>query len=347
MSCKKCTLTPSLPDSSKKIVLFASHEYMLDKFYENFKSSFDIDKTHSDYLMILSDFQDFISVIVSKKVFTEVELKNISVLPMEFDEPLTFGSYKRSKTLEYFINLYHSDDLKWILDNSSIVTYFQPIVNVKNNEIVAYECLSRGIKRDGTIMPPNVMFESAIKTEMIFNLDRQCRMQALSHAKMKNVNKDIFINFNPTSIYNPEYCLRDTIRCANELNYDFSKVVFEVVESSKVDNIAHLKNIFNFYTTTGFRVALDDVGSGYSSLNMLADLKPGIIKIDMELVRDVSNNPTKKAIINSLVYIAREINALTLAEGIETREELETIKMIGVDMGQGYLFGKPSPEPIQ
>lgn len=345
MSCEKCTKTPYMP-LSKKIFVYASHEYILEKIYNNLKSNFNIDKAHPEYIIISSDFDSFISFIVSKKIFTQIELENITVLPMEPEESLTFGSYKKSKTLSYFINLYYSEDLKWILDNESITTYFQPILSTKNNEIVAYECLSRGIKADGTIVPPNVMFESALKTEMIFNLDRQCRSNALKNAKMKNIKKDIFINFNPTSIYNPEFCLRDTIKWANDLNYDFSKVIFEVVESSKVENITHLKNIFDFYVNMGFRVALDDVGSGYSSLNMLADLKPNIIKIDMELVREIQTNTTKKAIVRSLIYIAKEINASTIAEGIETYEELETVKDMGVDMVQGYLFGKPSPDPI-
>lgn len=347
MACKKCTTTSSLPTGMKKIVVFASHEYMLDKVYSNFNDTFKVVKEDPDYLIIFSDLRDFISAFESGKSFTQTELENISLLPMEVDEQITFATFKRTKTLSYFIALYQARDLIWILDNESIITYFQPIVDSRNNRVVAYECLSRGVRSDGTIMPPREMFESAIKTEMVFNLDRQCRMKALKQAKIKGVKKDIFINFNPTSIYNPEYCLRDTITLANELRFDPSKVVFEVVESSKVSNLEHLKNIFQHYIKMGFRVALDDVGSGYSSLNMLANLMPHIIKIDMELIRDITSNPTKKAIVNSLVQLSKEIGALSLAEGIETNDEFETVKELGVDMAQGYLFGKPSPDPVE
>lgn len=191
------------------------------------------------------------------------------------------------------------------------------------------------------------MFDAAVKTEMIFNLDRQCRMQALRFAKKKNITKDIFINFNPTSIYNPEYCLRDTIKLAQDLNYDFTKVVFEVTESSKIDNFDHLKNILDYDSKMGFRVALDDVGAGYSSLNMLANLEPDFVKIDMELIRGIYGNSVKKAVVNSLINLSRDIGAKTLAEGIETEEEFETLRELGVNLVQGYLFGKPSPEPLQ
>lgn len=97
----------------------------------------------------------------------------------------------------------------------------------------------------------------------------------------------------------------------------------------------------------GFQVALDDLGSGYSSLNLLASLKPNIVKIDIELVRDIDKDIAKKAIVSSLVGICKEIGSLSLAEGIETRSEMEMLKSIGVDLMQGYLFGKPSPEPLE
>lgn len=346
MSCEKCTTTKTLPEDSKKIVIFASHEYILSKFFTIFKNRFEI-SNENDYLLIQHKFDDFIEIISSANDFTEIELENITILPLEPTSSPTFGAYKNAKPLTYWINLYLSKDLKWILDNESIITYFQPIIDAHTNQIVAYECLSRGLKMDGTIMPPNLMFHSARKTEMIFNLDRQCRISAIKNSKLKKIDKMIFINFTPTSIYNPEFCLRDTVKTATELNFDFNKIVFEVVESDKVENFVHLKSILDFYIRMGFQVALDDLGSGYSSLNLLASLKPNIVKIDIELVRDIDKDIAKKAIVSSLVGICKEIGSLSLAEGIETRSEMEMLKSIGVDLMQGYLFGKPSPEPLE
>jgi len=345
MGCQKCTTTPESPKNIKKIVAFASHEYMLKKFYDIYKDIFNIENFY-DYIIFNVEFDYFIKNISISKEFTQVELENINILPLELDEELTFSVYKKSKSLSYYINLYYSSDLKWILDNESIVTYFQPIVNCNSLEIVAYECLSRGIKHDGTVMPPNLMFESARKTDMLFNLDRQCRLKALQNAKSKNIQKDIFINFTPTSIYNPEFCLRDAVKTALELDLDFSKIIFEVVESERVEKFEHLTNILDFYRRMGFCVALDDVGSGYSTLNLLAQLKPNIIKIDMELIRDIDKNPAKRAVVSSIVQIATEIGAKTLAEGIETKGEFVIVKGLRVNLVQGYLFAKPSPEPL-
>ncbi len=346
MSCQKCTTTPEFSAGEKKIVIFASHEYMLKKFYDLFNEKFTIND-NIDHLILNYNFENFIRIVSTSKDFSQIELDNITIMPIEIDSPITLSAYKKAKSLIYWINLYYSKDLKWILDNESIITYFQPIIDAHTKEIVGYECLSRGLKEDGTIMPPNLMFEAARKTEMLFNLDRQCRISAIKHAKLKNIDKMLFINFAPTSIYNPEFCLRDTVKTAQELNIDPQKITFEVVETEKVDNINHLKNIFDYYREMGFKVGLDDVGSGYSSLKMIAELKPDIIKIDMELVRDIHKDTTKKAIVSSIIALTKDLGAKSLAEGTETKEEAETLLSLGVDMLQGYFFGKPSPEPAK
>lgn len=94
-------------------------------------------------------------------------------------------------------------------------------------------------------------------------------------------------------------------------------------------------------------IALDDVGEGYSSLNMLIELKPDIIKIDRNIVSDIDTNDLKKSVYKALFNLAKEHNITVLAEGIETADELDTIKEIGVDLVQGYYFAKPSSEPIR
>ncbi|MCX8083674.1 MAG: EAL domain-containing protein [Calditerrivibrio sp.] len=342
MGCDKCTKTPDLPEGVVKILVFANHDYMLKKFYDNFSGQFQI-VHYGEYVELMGIFSEFIDNIATSKIFNQMELENISALVLEPHETPIFSSYRKAKSFSYWINLCYSKDLISILDNQSIVTYFQPIFDIRSNTVYAYECLSRGRKIDGSIMPPNIMFESARKTELIFNLDRLCRISALKNAKSKGLDANIFINFTPTSIYNPEYCLKDTIEAAVNLGYNFEKIVFEVVESERVENIEHLKSIFDFYKGMGFRVALDDVGSGYSSLNMLAKLKPDIIKIDMELIRNIHLDTAKKAIVNSLVLISHEIKALTLAEGIESEDELKVIRDLNIDLAQGYFLGKPAP----
>lgn len=343
LSCEKCTKTPKIPENIKKIVVFANHDYILDKFHDIFKDTCDI-KVSTDYIELIGDFKNLIADISSSKKLTKVELENMTAIFIEPDEVPTFGSFKKAKTMYHWITLYNSADLKYILDNGSLITYFQPIFDLKNMNVFAYETLTRGVKADGSLMSPLEMFTLAKDCDMIFNLDSQCRLFAIKNSKMKNIEKNIFINFTPTSIYNPEFCLRDTVKLADELKFDFNKIVFEVIESEKVENLTHLKNIFDFYRSVGFRIALDDVGSGFSSLNMVAQLKPDIIKIDMELIRNINNDLFKKTIVKSLVNIAQDIGASTVAEGIENAEELNTVLDLNVDLAQGYFLGKPTLE---
>jgi len=108
-----------------------------------------------------------------------------------------------------------------------------------------------------------------------------------------------------------------------------------------------LKNILNFYKSKGFMVALDDVGSGYSSLNMIVQLLPDIVKVDREIVKDIDKNRANQSVFTAIVNIAKENNITVLAEGIETKEEYLYLKDNGASLVQGYYFAKPSSEPIR
>ncbi|MEZ0323198.1 MAG: EAL domain-containing protein, partial [Hydrogenothermaceae bacterium] len=107
----------------------------------------------------------------------------------------------------------------------------------------------------------------------------------------------------------------------------------------------HLKYVFDYYKSLDFKVALDDVGSGYSGLNMIVNLHPDTLKIDMELVRNIHTDKLKQSVVEAIIKIAKDNGIQTLAEGVETKDEYEYLKD-KVDLMQGYLFAKPSPEPI-
>ncbi|MEN3185279.1 MAG: EAL domain-containing protein [Atribacterota bacterium] len=345
MPCKKCETIPwEKPAGVRDIVIYASHEYLLQKFYENLKHAFSIQR-YNECLMLKEDFDDFMQTvsITSSGVFTPLELQNISIMVCKDVNFLKFNDFKSVRTLEQWIHIHQAEELKWILEHNAIVTYFQAIVDVSNREIVGYECLSRGIKRDGSLLYPETMFRLAEKADLLFYLDRLCRIKSLQSARENVITKMIFVNFSPSAIYNPEFCLRSTINTAKELNYDVSKVVFEVIESEKLENHEHLKEVLDYYKKWGFKVALDDVGAGYANLEMLVQLKPDIVKIAMSFVRHVHHEPIKKSVITAITTLAKEMGLKTIAEGVETEEEFSTVKDLGVDYAQGYLFGKPTP----
>ncbi|GAB6182362.1 EAL domain-containing protein [Thermodesulfovibrio hydrogeniphilus] len=348
MDCKVCTTTPEIPDGIDKLVITASHPYMLQKIVYLLGSVFEIQKFEKHLELKTRSMEFFINSILNDNSFTEVEIENIHILPIKEGDEINIEKLPKFKPLSYWISLFKGLDLKWILDNERIIIYFQPIIDLKNFKIYGYECLARGLKKDGSIMNPREMFTLAERTKMLFNLDRQCRIQAINYSKKHGLGDFyLFINFNPGSIYNPEFCLSTTINAIKGTKMSPEKIVFEVIETERVQNISHLCSIFDHYRRNRLKVALDDIGSGFSSLLMLKELKPDYMKIDMELIRNIDINPHQRSIVKALVDISNDLGIITLAEGIETKEELEVVTSLGISLGQGYLFGRPSPEPTR
>lgn len=246
------------------------------------------------------------------------------------------------QTLSEIENILQMQWIDEVIRKDYIVSYSQPIVN-KNKEIEAYEVLSRFTREDGTLIFPNEIFTAAKSRGRLYALDRLCRMNAVRYSAQ--LQKKTFINFIPTSIYSPEFCLQSTVKLAQQLNIDPNQFVFEVVESEQVDDIDHLKSILNYYDEKGFQYALDDVGEGYSTLQMLLDLKPHYMKLDMKYVQGVSEDLEKQKVAKLFLENAFKINATPLAEGIENEEDFQWLKDAGYQLFQGYYFGKPSKEP--
>ena len=249
--------------------------------------------------------------------------------------------WKPINEIEEILNMQWIDE---VIRKKSVVSYSQPIVDA-NEEIYAYEVLSRFPREDGSLIYPNEIFTAARSRGRLYALDRLCRMTAVRYSAI--LKKKTFINFIPTSIYSPEFCLQSTVNLANQLHIDPNQFVFEVVESDQVDDIEHLKTILNYYKEKGFQYALDDVGEGYSTLEMLADLQPHYMKLDIKYVQGVSTDPEKQKVSQIFLKKAMEVNATPLAEGIESREDFEWLKQSGYQLFQGYLFGKPSIDPIR
>ncbi|MCC9625463.1 EAL domain-containing protein [Thalassospira sp. MA62] len=239
-----------------------------------------------------------------------------------------------------------ADWLGDLLRENRLNSAFQPIFPIKElDQPYAHECLIRGMTATGTVIMPGQLFEAAQTSTLLFQLDRAARAANVRNAKAAGVPGNLFINFAPSTIYDPDYCLRSTIEVVEQSGFKRENIVFEVVETEKVRSTAHLNAILQSYRASGFRVALDDVGSGYSTLNMLPELRPDIIKIDRNLVDHVDQDNYKQAIVSKLIALADELNILVVAEGIERPEELDFLATHDVDYVQGFLLGRPSEHP--
>jgi EAL domain-containing protein (putative c-di-GMP-specific phosphodiesterase class I) len=279
--------------------------------------------------------------------YNDLEKDEIKIFIENEDNKLTLSSILSTKPLNRYLHFIEDRNFFDIIENSSLTAHFQPIIDMKTNKIFAYETLTRGVLPDGTLMYPDVLFKKSARNDMNFTLDRMCRETALKTTAVKKIDAKVFINFIPTSIYDPEFCLASTVKWAKQLEFDPKNIVFEVVETENVKDKEHLKKILNYYRNEGFLIALDDVGEGYSSLNMIIDIKPDIIKIDRNIIENIEKEPMKQSIYKALRAICIDNGIKILAEGVETPYELEKVKEIGVDYAQGYYFARPSAEIIR
>ncbi|MCM3759043.1 EAL domain-containing protein [Sporosarcina aquimarina] len=236
---------------------------------------------------------------------------------------------------------------QWIDDliqQERVISFYQPIVDAER-AVFGYELLARFHSPDGRMIYPDEAFAAARSRGRLYALDRLCRITAVRHAAPL-INKKAFINFVPTSIYSPEFCLQSTVAVAEQFNIDPFQLVFEVVETDKVDDVEHLKTILRYYRDKGFNYALDDVGEGYSTVELLSDLKPHYMKLDRSFVDGVSLDVKKQKNAELFLMKAKESGSVPLAEGIEREEDFEWLKKKGYQLFQGYFFGKPALSPL-
>lgn len=258
------------------------------------------------------------------------------------------ADYPRVGSLPQLLAMARSGWLVDLLGERRLTTYFQPIVHARDTgRIYAHEALMRGRERDGALVSPGRMMEVARDAELLFQLDLAARLSAIREAVRHGLDVPVFINFTPSAIYDPAFCLRSTVAAITEAGIPAERVVFEIIESDHAQDASHLRNIIEFYRRAGFRVALDDLGAGHSSLNLLHQLKPDIVKLDMELVRHIHEDPYKASITQKLLEIAQKLGIRTVAEGIETPEELRWVRAHGVDYVQGYLIARPQSPPVR
>lgn len=350
MSCTKCQILPTVSKASGDLIVSCNVPEIADKIiaYLTDQGDFSYQLEDAQTLwIIIQNFSLFLEDMCTSHHFNKMEREGISLLFLKEGESLSPSTLKQMKTLQQYKDLMGAEVLSSLIEKGALTAHFQPIVDLASNTIFGYESLARGVSDEGNLIYPDTLFRWGREGDMLFYLDRACRETSLKTAAVKNISSKVFINFIPTAIYDPQHCLQSTVKWAKQLEFDPKNIIFEVIESDHVADLDHLKKILDFYKSQGFMVALDDVGSGYSSLNMIAKLIPDIVKIDREIINYIDTNPVNQSIFRAIVQIAKENKIMVLAEGIERAEEAAFCTQEGADLAQGYYYGKPSAEPIR
>ena len=349
MSCVKCQTLPCVPTTKGDLIISCAVPELADKIIEyiiQFNLSHEVEDLQTIWIKI-ENFSLFLEKICTSPNLNKMERDGINLLFLEEGEKFTPSKLRLMKTLQEYKDLMGALELSALITKGALTTHFQPIIDVKSNTIYGYESLARGVNDNGSLIYPDQLFQWGRDGDMLFYLDRACRETSLKTAAVKNIASKVFINFIPTAIYDPEHCLQSTVKWAKQLEFNPKNIIFEVIESDYVEDLDHLKRILDFYKFQGFMVALDDVGSGYSSLNMIAKLLPDIVKIDRAIIDQIDTNEVNQSIFRAITQIAHENNIMVLAEGIERGEELAFCAANGADLAQGYYYGKASSEPIR
>jgi len=227
-----------------------------------------------------------------------------------------------------------------IIRKQNVSIVYQPIVGLDTGEILGYEALSRGPKNT-RFASPAILFPLAEENGVLYSLEKLCREMAIKNAQNFGDKTKLFLNINPQVINDPKFTGGMTKELLKETGLTPQNLVFEITERTSIKDFVSFKNVLQHYRRQGYSVAIDDAGAGYSSLQAIAELKPHYIKLDTSLIRDIDHDPVKEALLETFVLFSKKINAKLIAEGIERREELEKLKKLGVDFGQGFFLAKP------
>ncbi len=218
---------------------------------------------------------------------------------------------------------------------------FQPIVNVSTQKVTAYEALVRGPKNESA----DTVLDRIPRKELA-TFDEECRYAALALAKRLGLKQDLNLNLLPQGFRADRDCLASTLDMAIEHGFAPEQIVLEVTEGEVLGNQDRFTELVGIYRGLGMRMAIDDFGSGYSGLNVLADFQPDQIKLDKNLVRGIQGRGPRQAIVRAILQVCRDLGIELIAEGIESQEEFCWLREEGVEHFQGYLFAKPIFEQL-
>ncbi|RFF31532.1 EAL domain-containing protein [Wenzhouxiangella sediminis] len=218
---------------------------------------------------------------------------------------------------------------------------FQPIVNAQARDIFAHEALVRG--RSGE--PAGQVFEK-VNNRNRYGFDQACRIKAIEWASRLGMQSPLSINFMPNAVYEPERCIQTTLEAAETHGFPTDRIIFEITEGERVEDPEHLDQIIRYYQAQGFLTAIDDFGAGYAGLSLLADFRTDLVKLDMGLVRDIDRKSSRQAVVRATLSACESLGIRAIAEGVETPEEYEALKSMGVSLFQGYLFARPAFEAL-
>ncbi len=229
--------------------------------------------------------------------------------------------------------------LRQAIEQGQVQTVFQPIHTLRDRRIAGYEALSRWSRPDGEVISPDEFIALAEETDLILEVgylsfQRACEL-------LQQIQRDQFVSINVSvRQLDCDEFLNRVVELLHRHDIDTSRIKLEITETMILD-AQRAKAWIKRCHEIGFSVCADDFGTGYSGLVQLSELDYDFIKIDKKLIENLHRNARTAIILKGVVEMARALNLKLVAEGVENNRQLETLKTLGVDYGQGFHFGRP------
>jgi EAL domain-containing protein (putative c-di-GMP-specific phosphodiesterase class I) len=218
---------------------------------------------------------------------------------------------------------------------------FQPVVDLQEGRIDAYEALVRGPNGEGAA---HILAQVTEANRYAF--DQACRVRAIELAARLGIDRRLNINFLPNAVYEPRACIQTTLEAASRTGFHRSQLTFEIAENESIADPSHLRRIIAEYHRCGFQIALDDFGTAYSGLMRLVELEPDIVKLDRALIQDCDKDRRRLALAAAMIGLGRDLGIKIVIEGVERAGEVAALRSAGARYMQGYYFARPAFETI-
>ncbi|WP_430461339.1 GGDEF domain-containing protein [Thalassolituus sp. LLYu03] len=236
------------------------------------------------------------------------------------------------------------DSLDDLISKEAIHTVLQPIVNLKQHDALGYEALTRG--HPGHLLQrPDLMFQAAHQFERIPELELLCIRSAVRHFASLQIPGLLFINICPQTLLTYSDALDEMALQLEKAGLSPADVVLEISERFPIDNGAEFIRVISGLKALGFGIAIDDLGAGYSGLKLWSEIQPDYVKIDRHFIDRIDQDTVKQAFVTSVVHLCQQLDCEIIAEGIEQTGEVNLLRSLGIQIGQGYLLGRPAQHP--
>lgn len=236
------------------------------------------------------------------------------------------------------------EELIRIVETRSVTPVFQPILAFGTGEILAYEGLIRG-PESSQLHTPTKLFDAATHAGLLTELNMLCARKVVRQFARLGLRRQLFLNITPQTVLEVKDDTQRITRFIKDCGLDIAQVTIELTENQYISDRSIFRDALTLFRGAGFRVALDDLGEGFSSLRLWSELQPDFVKIDMHFVQGVSEDSVKYHFLKSLQHIAEGCGSSLVAEGVETVADFCILRDLGINNAQGFLIGRAAQRP--